>query len=49
MRELYAAELHGDVLSTNAAAWPFVNEWAQRHMPHEGGEVRPTEPSPSRA
>jgi hypothetical protein len=39
MRELYAAELHGDGLSTNAAARPFVEEWAQRHVPTAAGEA----------
>jgi hypothetical protein len=47
MRELYAVELHGDALSTNAAAWPFVDDCAQRHMPSGRESIRPAGPSPS--
>ncbi len=39
VRELYAAELRGDALSNNAAAWPFVDKWVQRHMSGENGEA----------
>jgi uncharacterized coiled-coil protein SlyX len=47
MRELYVAELHGDEQSSNAAAWPFVDDWAQRHVPREGDGVRHDGPSPT--
>jgi hypothetical protein len=46
MRELYAAELHGDEQSTNAAAWPFVDEWAKSHMPREDSQSRSARLSP---
>ncbi len=47
MRELYAAELHGDALSNNAVAWPFVDKWAHLHMSHEDGEVQHDGPGPA--
>ena len=47
MRELYVAELHGDELSTNAAAWSFVDDWAQRHMSRDGDGARLDGPPPA--
>lgn len=38
MRELYAAELIGDKDSSNRAAWPKIEAWADRHSPSLSSE-----------
>lgn len=42
MRELFAAELRGTDDSDNAAAWPLIEQWAQRHVPAEPCEAQAT-------
>ena len=42
MRELYSAELIGDLRSSNQAAWPTIQTWANRHIPSSLSEDAPT-------
>lgn len=44
MRELYAAELRGEVGTDNRAVWSLLERWALRHLPSDGRESRSLEP-----
>ncbi|MDP8928083.1 MAG: hypothetical protein M3O70_05760 [Actinomycetota bacterium] len=40
MRELFGVELRGTDDSDNAAVWPLIEQWAQRHVPTEPSKTQ---------